>query len=512
MIIGQQARQAILRGVESLYNAVSVTLGPKGKNVILHNEEGIPYVTKDGVSVAKHVHSSNVYENAGIHLVREAALKTAELAGDGTTTSTILAYNLVTNGMRLIENYAQADVRSGMLKAKEQINTLLKSHIKDVPLAKEPLSLIATTSANNDTEIGDVVAEAFMNAKREGVVLIKESASPHTYIEKKDGTTFNRGLVDNAFINRPEKMSAVYRNVKVVLIDDRVDKFSVLQDILQQYVQVLEDAVVIIAHDFSPEVIRLMALNHCRGTINILPIRAEGIGSNKSEFIKDIAALVGSTQDKEGSNIYKGGSCLEITSNQVSTVITVENSNNEAFIERLSRIKALINEESDPQLKKYYEERLATLAGTLVTIHVGGYTPVERKEKYDRVEDAVCAVKAALEEGVVVGGGITYWKLSKDLDPSLFTLSPGGKAGFKLVQDALLSPINTLCRNSEIDYSTIKGSLGNKVVDFKEGRVIDLKDSNIIDPAKVVRTAIEHSISVATMILSTECIIENIEE
>lgn len=510
MITGQQARQAILRGVELLHNAVSVTLGPKGKNVILHNEDDIPYMTKDGVSVARHVFSKNVYENAGIHLVREAALKTAESAGDGTTTSTILAYNLVNEGMGLLENYSQVDIREGMQKAKEQALELLKQHIQTVTIDKEQLKIIATTSANNDETIGDLVAEAFMHAKKEGVVLFKESPSTHTYIESNSGTSFNRGLVDNSFINRPNKMDSHYRNPVVILVDDRLDKFATIQPVLQKLVHIATPSVVIVAHDFSAEVLRTLTLNHCRGTIEILPIKAEGIGSNKSEFIKDIAALVGAAQEVEGSGIYTGGKCQEVTCNATTTVIMVDSTDNSAFEARLDRIRAMINTETDPHLKKYYEERLATLQGTLVTIYVGGYTPVERKERYDRVEDAVCATRAALEEGVVVGGGHSYWCISKDLAYPK-GINEGQKAGFKLVSNALLSPLYTLCRNAGIDYHDIKRFFPMQIIDFTTGNAISVETAKIIDPAKVVREAIENSISVATMILSTECIIENPE-
>lgn len=510
MITGQQAREAILRGVTSLYDAVSVTLGPKGKNVILHNEEDIPYMTKDGVSVARHVFSKNVYENAGIHLVREAALKTAELAGDGTTTSTILAYNLVNRGMALLEKHSQVDIREGMQKAKDQALELLKQHVQPVEIDKEQLKIIATTSANNDESLGEIVAEAFMHARREGVVLFKESPSAHTYIESSSGTAFNRGMVDNSFINRPNKMDAHYRNPVVILVDDRLDKFATIQPILQKLVHIATPSVVIVAHDFSAEVLRTLTLNHCRGTIEILPVKAEGIGSNKSEFIKDIAALVGATQETEGSGIYTGGKCQEITCNATTTVIMVDSANNPAFEARLDRVRAMIASENDPQLKKYYEERLATLQGTLVTIYVGGYTPVERKERYDRVEDAVCATKAALEEGIVVGGGYSYWCLSKDLTYPK-GINEGQKAGFKLVSDALLSPIDTLCKNASIDYHAIKGYLPLHIIDFNTGKPVAVKEAKIIDPAKVVRTAIEHSVSVAMMVLSTECIIENPE-
>lgn len=510
MITGQQARQAVLRGIELLHNAVSVTLGPKGKNVILHNEDGIPYMTKDGVSVARHVFSKNVYEDAGIHLVREAALKTAELAGDGTTTSTILAYNLVNGGMELLDKYSQVDIREGMLKAKEQAVELLKQHIQPVEIDKEQLKIIATTSANNDEVLGDIVAEAFMHARREGVVLFKESPSTHTYIESSSGTSFHRGLADNSFINRPNKMDAHYRTPVVVLVDDRLDKFATIQPILQKLVHIATPSVVIIAHDFSAEVLRTLALNHCRGTIEILPIKAEGIGSNKSEFIQDIAALVGATQEIEGSNIYTGGKCQEITSTATSTVIAVEPNDNPSFDARLDRIRAMISSETDIHLKKYYEERLATLQGTLVTIYVGGYTPVERKERYDRVEDAVCATKAALEEGIVVGGGHAYWCISKDLDYPK-GINEGQKAGFTLVSDALLSPLYTLCRNAGIDYHNIKRFFPSQIIDFTTGNSVSVNTAKIIDPAKVVREAIENSISVATMILSTECIIENPE-
>lgn len=496
MILQEEVREKLKTGAQKLCSAVEVTLGPCGANVILHNNTGTAYATKDGVSVAKKVTSKDPYENAGISIIREASLKTAELAGDGTTTTCILANYMIQNGT---ENLTITDIEQMQL-ALDDVRLAIEYRTMPVKIGSNRLVKVAAISAK-DYELGELVANAFSVAGENGTVLFEESDTTETYLEQSEGTIIDRGYADSSFITRQDKRIAEYKRPYFILVDDRIDKLSKIEKMLSTCITHTRD-VVIFAHDYSCEVLRLLAANHRRGVIRILPIKAEGVGNGKGEFIKDIAALVGATQTSE--DIYFGGECVNIISTDVSTVITVADLETPKFQERITNLKSLIDNENDPHLKSFYQKRLAKLVGKLCTIRVGGYTPADVKERYDRVEDAVCAVRSAIEEGIVPGGGSTFYRIAQVLGSKNI-----GKA-YQLVLDAIQQPIKVLAKNSGCPLDAIGKCKEDEGIDFSRGvyTPTDLIEKGILDPAKVLRVSIEHAVAVAILILNTKCVIE----
>lgn len=496
MILQEEVREKLKTGVQKLCSAVEVTLGPCGANVILHNNAGTAYATKDGVSVAKKVTSKDPYENAGISIVREASLKTAELAGDGTTTTCILANYMIQNG---IGNLTIANIDS-MKEALDDIRFAIEARTMPVNIGSSRLTKVAAISAK-DYELGELVASAFSTAGDNGTVLFEESDTTETYLEQSEGTIIERGYADSSFITNTSRRTAEYKNPIFILVDDRVDKLSKIEKQLNICLKEGRD-VVIFAHDYSSEVLRLLAANHRRGVIRILPIKAEGVGNGKGEFIKDIASLVGANSTSEDT--YFGGTCTSIIATDVRTIITVANLETPKFQERITNLKGLIDNETDPHLKSFYQKRLAKLVGKLCTIRVGGYTPADVKERYDRIEDAVCAVRSALEEGIVPGGGSTFYRIAQRLR------GKSASHAYQLVLDAIQQPIKVLARNSGCPTDAINNCKEDEGIDFALGnyKPVDLIEKGILDPAKVLRVSIEHAVAVAILILNTKCIIE----
>ena len=499
MILDKEARKKLKKGVAKLKSAVEVTLGPCGHNVIVYNNAGTPYTTKDGISVAKKIFSKDEYENAGINIIREASLKTAELAGDGTTTTCILADYMIQNGGKNITPTYIHDMQEALKYIVEEI----KMRKIDISNNYEMLAKVATISAKSE-EIGNLVASAFEEAGEEGTVLFEESDTTETYLEQSEGTIIDRGYADSSFITNTAKRIAEYKTPIFILVDDRIDKLSKIEKQLNICLRDSRD-VVIFAHDYSSEVLRLLAANHRRGRIRILPIKAEGVGNGKGEFIKDIAALVGA--DSYSEDTYFGGTCATIISTDVRTIITVADLETPAFQERVNNLKSLIENEEDSHLKSFHQKRLAKLVGKLCTIRVGGYTPADVKERYDRVEDAVCAAKSALAEGVVPGGGILFYRLA---DKLRFNGSTMFHPGYQLVLDAIQQPIKVLAKNSGYKVGKWHKLEGYQSIDFSSGdsTPVDAIERGILDPAKVLRVSLEHAVAVAILILNTKCIIE----
>ena len=496
MILQEEVREKLKTGVQKLCSAVEVTLGPCGANVILHNNSGVAYATKDGVSVAKKVTSKDPYENAGISIVREASLKTAELAGDGTTTTCILANYMIQHG---IVNPTLANINS-MKEALDDIRLAIEANTLPIDIHSKRLIKLAAISAK-DYELGELVASAFATAGDNGTVLFEESDTTETYLEQSEGTIIERGYADSSFITNTSRRTAEYKNPIFLLVDDRIDKLSKIEKQLNTCLKEGRD-VVIFAHDYSSEVLRLLAANHRRGVIRILPIKAEGVGNGKGEFIKDIAALVGANESSD--NTYFGGTCTNIVSTDVRTIITVANLETPAFQERINNLKGLIDNETDTHLKSFHQKRLAKLVGKLCTIRVGGYTPADVKERYDRVEDAVCAVRSSLEEGIVAGGGSTFYRIAQRLR------NKNADRAYQLVLDAIQQPIKVLAINSSCPADAINRCKEDEGIDFAcpPHKPSDLIEKGIIDPAKVLRVSLEHAVAVAILILNTKCIIE----
>lgn len=510
---GNIARREILKGVDTLADTVKVTLGPKGRNVVLFNNEGKAYLTKDGISVAKHIHSNNPFEDAGIQIVREAAAKTAKTAGDGTTTSTILAQALLHNGIEALETMNPAELKADMLNALDNIVEKIKQHAKPITFDFDTLKYIATTSANNDETVGQLVARGFIEAGENGIVLFEESQGDNTYINSIGGAKFEIGFLSTDFITDAKKQEVNYKDAKVALFNYSINSFDVIKPILQDAVKNDGYPVVLIAHDFSDVVIRKMLINQMQNDkIKILPIRVAGYTGHRKEVLEDIAAVVDTQVYYPGVpvDISTLGECSQIISNVSNTTIVRSDScGMEKLNERIDIIKGQIENETEPFLIDNLNKRLAKLVGKISTIYVGGTTDVERKERYDRVEDAVCATSAALEEGIVPGGGLIYFNLYNE-----YSNCP--LPGFNVVYNSLIEPFNQLAYNAGLDDNQLNMiKSGIIALDFEKGfnfatdSYEDFLESGIIDPAKVTRVAIENAVSVASMLLTTEAIVAN---
>lgn len=508
IVNGNLARNEILKGVNLLADTVKVTLGPKGRNVILFNNEGKAYLTKDGISVARHIHSDNAFQDAGIQIVREAAAKTAKTAGDGTTTSTILAQALLNNGMKALDITSPLELRNGMFKALDYVSSKIKELSIPINFNYNSLKYIATTSANNDENIGDLVAKGFMEAGENGIVLFEESQGDNTYISSIGGAKFELGFLSTDFITDAKKQEVNYKDAKIALFNYSINSFDIIKPILQDAVSNNGYPVVLIAHDFSDVVIRKIIINQMRNdNIKVLPIRVAGYTGHRKEVLEDISAVVNTKVYYPGESVIMSelGECSQIISNVSNTTIVRSDScSDEKLQERIDIIKGQIENETEPFLIENLNKRLAKLVGKISTIYVGGTTDVERKERYDRVEDAVCATSAALEEGICEGGGMTYMRIFKD--------AIGDTIGEEVVYQSLCEPFNQLCTNAELDNKDIYNGLESnegKGYNFYTNKYEDLYECGVVDPAKVTRVAIENAVSVVSMLLTTEAIVPN---
>jgi chaperonin GroEL len=506
---GSIARQCITFGVDLLANTVKVTLGPKGRNVVLFNNEGKAYLTKDGISVARHIHSNDPFEDAGIQIVREAAAKTAKVAGDGTTTSTILAQTLMHKGLECLKTMSPIELKSGMNSALEKVVNKIKEYSKPVSFDFDTLKYIATTSANNEEAIGELVAKGFVEAGENGIVLFEEFQGERTYINSIGGAKFDIGFLSTDFITDAKKQEVNYKEAKVALFNYSVNSFDVIKPILQDAVS-NEYPIVLIAHDFSDVVIRKMLINQMKNDkVRILPMRVAGYTGHRKEVLEDIAAVVESKvyYPGENINISELGLCSQVISNVSNTTIVRSDScSTDKLDDRIDIIKGQIENETEPYLIEHLNKRLARLVGKISTIYVGGTTDVERKERYDRVEDAVCATQAALEEGICKGGGFTYLKIYRDI------MKEDCSPSESIVYEALEAPFRQLCNNSGLDFATVLNDIPptwDKGYNFFTDKYEDLYECGIIDPAKVTRVAIENAVSVASMLLTTEAIVSN---
>ena len=519
---GDEARGSLLKGVNILASMVKTTLGPKGKTVILHTPEGKAYTTKDGVSVARKIFDNDMMVDAGIQLVREATAKTADEAGDGTTTSTVLAQSLINSCLGYIQSNTISpqelieDLNVYLSKALK----LLKSSKYSTPIDMEEkvLTDIATISANNDEELGSLIAKSFIEAGRDGMVMFDTSNTGDTYTESLQGMQFESILLSPAFITNHRAQVAEYQkrdnvSVQVLLIDNIVKNTQELaQNTLS--VAIREGApVLLVAHDFTPAVLKEIIQNNVRNNTQILPIKADGFGIGKTECLKDIAALTGAQIFDEAKNSSASGFGIcdkVVVSKFNTTIVKSQLIDGAALEERAQILRERIEEETVQFNKNQLQQKLAKLIGKMVVIHVGGQTESIAKEKYDRVEDAVYATRAAIEEGSSIGGGMTYWRMAEELGPSSIPIS----IGCKIFVEALRSPLETLCCNScgypdkllkEIgDKSAFDSNLG---FNFLTKKFVNMKEAGIIDPTKVLRVALENAVAVTGTIINTSGII-----
>lgn len=510
----EEARESLLKGVNTLADLVKTTLGPHGSTVILHTLEGKAYTTKDGVSVARQVFDNDMMVDAAIQLVREATSKTAEVAGDGTTTSTILTQALITRCMQAIKDGGSPLIlKQQMDLALKDIIELLKSprFSTQVGFDKIYLKNIATISANNDSQLGELIADAFIEAGEDGLVLFDMSSGENTTVETLNGMQLGSQLISPAFINNQRAQTAEYEEkdhpVAVLLINNLVKNVKDMAQNTLNYAISKQIPILLVAHDFTPAVIKEIIQNNVRNNTQILPIKADGFGVGKTECLKDISAITGAEiYDNTEVTSYKGfGVCSKvIVSKYNTTIIKSDKINLDKLNERVDALKSRIEEESDSFNKKKLQEKLAKLIGKMSVIHVGGITESIAKEKYDRVEDAVYATKAAIEEGVSIGGGMTYANIGNELFRNLAEDKPG----VSIVLGSLLEPFHQLSINSSVDdISPFDCPKEHTGYDFRNYRWVDMIEEGIIDPTKVLRVALENAVSVAGMIITTSGII-----
>jgi len=516
----EDARTLILNGVNQLANAVKVTLGPKGRNVVIQKSFGAPHITKDGVSVAKEIELENNFENMGAQMVKEVAQKTNEDAGDGTTTATVLAQAIYREGAKLVSaGHNPMDLKRGVDLAVEKVVAKLKEMSKQVKTSEE-IAQVGTISGNNDLEIGKLLSEAMAKVGNNGVITIEESKTAETTLDVVKGMQFDRGYLSPYFVNNPEKMEVAFDNCSILITEKKISSMKELLPILEKTVQ-SNRQLLIIAEDIEGEALTTLVVNRIRGTIQVAAVKAPGFGDRRKEMLKDIAILTGATvvseelgMSLETSGIEVLGSAKRVTIDKENTTI-VDGSGNKADVQaRVGAIKAQIAETTSDYDKEKLKERLAKIDGGVAVIKVGAPTETEMKEKKDRVEDAFNATRAAVEEGIVVGGGSALLHASNVLN-DLKGRNEEENFGIRIIKRALEEPLRQIAANAGLEGSVVVNDVKNsKDPNFgfnaRDERYEDLVAAGIIDPTKVVRSALQNAASVAGLMLTTETMIADL--
>lgn len=518
-----EARDGLKRGVDALANAVKVTLGPKGRNVIIGKSFGGPVVTKDGVSVAKEVELKDALENMGAQMVKEVASKTNDLAGDGTTTATVLAQAIVKEGLKNVAAGANPmDLKRGIDKAVEAIVADLKEQAKEVGSSMDKIKQVASISANNDDKIGDLIAEAFKKVKKEGVITVEEAKGTDTYVNVVEGMQFDRGYLSPYFVTNPEKMETELDNPYILLYDKKVSSLKELLPILEPVAQ-SGKPLLIIAEDVDGEALSTLVVNKLRGALKIAAVKAPGFGDRRKEMLEDIATLTGGTviaeeggYTLENATIEMLGTCKRVTIDKDNTtIINGEGQQGEKVKARVNQIKTLKEISTSDYDREKLQERLAKLAGGVAVLYVGAASEVEMKEKKDRVDDALHATRAAVEEGIVAGGGVALLRAKSALT-SLKSSNSDELTGIQIVSRAIEAPLRTIIENAGLEGSVVVAKVLEGSGDFgynaKTDEYVDMLKAGIIDPKKVTRVALENAASVAGMILTTDCALIDIKE
>jgi len=523
LMFNEDARRKLLAGVEQISKAVKVTLGPKGRNVLLDKKFGAPTVTKDGVSVAKEVELADPYENMGAQLLKEVATKTNDVAGDGTTTATVLAYSLVKEGLKSVAaGMTPLELKRGIDKAVEIAVEEIKKNSKEIK-DKEEISHVASVSANNDSEIGNTIADAMEKVGKDGVITVEESKTMDTSIEFVEGMQFDRGYISAYFVTDRDTMTCVYEDV-FVLIHDK--KISSMKDILPLLEKIAQSGkpLLIIAEDCDGEALSTLVVNSLRGTLRTCVVKAPGFGDRRKAMLEDIAILTGGEVISEeiglkleNTDISQLGKAKTVKIDKDNTTIINGAGKQKDIQDRIAQIKAQIEDTTSDYDREKLQERLAKLAGGVAVINVGAATEVELKEKKHRVEDALSATRAAIEEGIVPGGEIALIQAALALDKAETTgLSDDEKVGFKIVKRALEEPLRQIAENAGLDGAVISERAKNekKGIGFDAAKMewVDMVKAGIIDPAKVTRSALQNAASIASLLLTTECAITDIPE
>jgi len=511
------SREGLKRGVDQLANAVKVTLGPKGRNVVIERKFGAPSVTKDGVSVAKEIELSDPLENMGAQMVKEVASKTNDSAGDGTTTATVLAQALITQGLKNVAAGANPmDLKRGMDMAVKAVVEELKKMSKKVGEDNSMIESVATISANNDHTIGKLIAEAMAKVKKEGVITVEEAKGTETTVEVVEGMQFDRGYLSAYFVTNSEKMEAELENPLVLIYDKKISNMKDLLPVLEKSVQTGRP-LLIIAEDVDGEALATLVVNKMRGTLKICAVKAPGFGDRRKEMLEDIAVLTGGTviSEERGFKLENAdltflGKAEKIIVDKDNTTVVNGSGKKADIAARVAQIKAQIENTTSDYDREKLQERLAKLSGGVAVLYVGAATEVEMREKKDRVDDALHATRAAVEEGIIPGGGVSYIRAQAVLD-NLKGANEDEQTGIEIVRRAIEEPLRTIVANAGLEGSVIvmKVREGKKDYGFnaRTETFENLLSTGVIDPTKVSRVALENASSVAGMLLTTECTI-----
>jgi len=522
IVFNIEAREELKKGVDALANAVKVTLGPKGRNVIISKTYGSPVVTKDGVTVAKEVELKDGIQNMGAQMVKEVASKTADVAGDGTTTATVLAQSIVTTGMKNVTAGANPmDLKRGIEKAVAKVVDYLKTISIKIEEGSEKITQVATISANNDSFIGEKIAEAMNKVKKEGVITIEEAKGIETTVKVVEGMQFDRGYISPYFITDTEKMEAVYENPFILIYDKKISVMKDFLPILEKTVQTGRP-LLIIAEDVDGEALATLVVNKIRGSLKIAAVKAPGFGDRRKEMLEDIAILTGGTvisEEKgyrlEDADLSYLGQAEKISVDKENTTIVSGRGTKEAIAARVSMIKAQIETTTSDYDREKLQERLAKLAGGVAVIYVGAASEVEMKEKKDRFDDALHATRAAIEEGIIAGGGVAYIRAINALD-NLNGDNEDEETGIAIVKRALEEPLRQIVANAGLEGSVIVQKVREGKDDFGFNARTEVYENlfaaGVIDPTKVSRVALENAASIAGMLLTTECVLSDIKE
>ncbi|MBT4246839.1 MAG: chaperonin GroEL [Flavobacteriaceae bacterium] len=517
-----EAREGLKKGVDALANAVKVTLGPKGRNVIIGKSFGGPQITKDGVTVAKEIELEDPLENMGAQMVKEVASKTNELAGDGTTTATILAQAIVREGLKNVTAGANPmDLKRGIDNAVEAVVAELNKNSETVGNSSDKIKQIASISANNDEAIGSLITEAFEKVGKEGVITVEEAKGTDTYVDVVEGMQFDRGYLSPYFVTNSEKMESDLESPYILLYDKKISAMKDLLPVLEPVAQ-SGKPLLVIAEDVDGEALATLVVNKLRGSLKIAAVKAPGFGDRRKAMLEDIAILTGGTvisEDRgltlENTTIEMLGSAERVTIDKDNTTLVNGAGDKETIRARVSQIKAQIETTTSDYDKEKLQERLAKLAGGVAVLYVGAASEIEMKEKKDRVDDALHSTRAAVEEGVVAGGGVALLRTRKVLE-KLTSDNLDEVTGIQIISRAIEAPLRIIVENAGGEGSVVVAKVlegkGNFGYDAKSETFVDLLKQGIIDPKKVTRIALENAASVAGMILTTECALVDIKE
>jgi len=523
IIFDLKARDAIKKGADALADAVKVTLGPKGRNVIIDRKFGSPIITKDGVTVAKEIELADPVQNMGAQILKEVASKTADIAGDGTTTATVLAQAILTAGLKNVTAGANPmDLKRGIDKAVEAIVENLKKQSKAVGDDNSKIEQVATISANNDSSIGKLIASAMAKVKKEGVITVEEARGTETTVEIVEGMQFDRGYISPYFVTNAEKMEAILENPYILIYEKKLSNMKELLPVLEKSVQTGRP-LLIIAEDIDGEALATLVVNKIRGSLKIAAVKAPGFGDRRKSMLEDIAILTGGKfiaeevgLKLESTELQDLGSAEKITIDKDNTTIVGGNGDKKLIKGRVEQIKAQIENTTSDYDKEKLQERLAKLAGGVAVLYVGAATEVEMKEKKDRVDDALHATRAAVEEGIVAGGGVAYIRAVESIE-KLKGENDDETTGIAIIRRALEEPLRQIVSNSgsldgAVVCQKVKEGKGDFGFNARTEKYENLIAAGVIDPTKVTRVALENAASIAGMILTTECVLAEEKE